>query len=66
MYTLLQTERLNVKPGITGLWQVSARDSKNFDERLLWDVKYVEKISLWLDVQIIWRTIAQVLRRNGV
>jgi lipopolysaccharide/colanic/teichoic acid biosynthesis glycosyltransferase len=66
MYTLLQTERLNARPGITGLWQVSARESKNFDERLLWDAKYVEKMSLWLDLQILWRTVAQVINRGGV
>lgn len=64
-YTLLQTERLNVRPGITGLWQVSARESKDFDERLIWDVKYVEKMSLWLDVQIILRTVMQVFKRKG-
>lgn len=66
MYTLLQTERLSVRPGITGLWQVSARETQNFDERLLWDVKYVEKMSLWLDIQILWRTVAQVVNRKGV
>lgn len=65
-YTLLQTERLSVRPGITGLWQVSARETQNFDERLLWDVKYVEKMSLWLDIQIIWRTVSQVVGRKGV
>jgi lipopolysaccharide/colanic/teichoic acid biosynthesis glycosyltransferase len=65
MYTLLQTERLNVRPGITGLWQVSARETKNFDERLLWDVKYVEKMSLWLDILILWKTAAQIINRRG-
>ena len=65
MYTLLQTERLSVRPGITGLWQVSARESQDFDERLLWDVKYVEKMSLWLDLRIIWRTVSQVVNRKG-
>jgi lipopolysaccharide/colanic/teichoic acid biosynthesis glycosyltransferase len=64
-HTLHQTARLTVKPGITGLWQVSARDSKNFDERLLWDLKYVEKMGLWLDIQILLRTAGAVLRRSG-
>ena len=66
MYTLHQTEHLTVQPGITGLWQVSARDAQNFDERLLWDVKYVEKMSLLLDLIIIWRTVAQVVNKGGV
>ena len=65
-YTLHQTERLRVKPGITGLWQVSARDSKNMDERLLWDLKYIDKVSLWLDIQIILRTVGQVFAKGGV
>ena len=66
MYTLLQTERLSVRPGITGLWQVSARETQNFDERLLWDAKYVEKMSLWLDIQILWRTVAEVVQKKGL
>lgn len=65
-YTLHQTQRLMVRPGITGLWQVCARDSKNMDERLLWDMHYIEKISLWLDIQIIWRTVMQVFAKGGV
>ncbi|MCI0713815.1 MAG: sugar transferase [Chloroflexi bacterium] len=64
-HTLHQTARLTVKPGITGLWQVSARDSTNFDERLLWDLMYVEKMGLWLDILILVRTLGAVLRRSG-
>lgn len=66
MYTLHQTERLTVRPGLTGLWQVSARESKNFDERLVWDKKYVDKLSLTLDLMILWKTVAQVLKKGGV
>lgn len=65
MYTLQQTERLTVRPGITGLWQVCARESTNFDERVLWDIKYIENMSPWLDAQILWRTVSQVLGRGG-
>jgi lipopolysaccharide/colanic/teichoic acid biosynthesis glycosyltransferase len=64
-YTLHQTERLTVRPGLTGLWQIAARDTTNFDERLLWDMKYSEKMSLWMDAKIIWRTLAQLIRRKG-
>lgn len=65
-YTRHQTARLAARPGITGLWQVSARDATNFDERLLWDMKYIDRANLWLDFQIIWLTVAQVFKRGGV
>lgn len=64
-YTLQQTERLMVRPGITGLWQVCSRESTNFDERLLWDLKYIDKMSLSLDLQIIFRTVGQVFKKGG-
>jgi lipopolysaccharide/colanic/teichoic acid biosynthesis glycosyltransferase len=64
-YTMLQTERLTVRPGLTGLWQVCARETTNFDERLLWDIKYVARMSLWLDIQILIRTALQVFNRKG-
>jgi lipopolysaccharide/colanic/teichoic acid biosynthesis glycosyltransferase len=65
MYTLQQTERLTVRPGITGLWQVCSRESTNMDERLLWDLKYIDKMSLSLDIQIIWRTVNSVFQKKG-
>lgn len=65
-YTLHQTERLTVRPGITGLWQVAARESKNFDERLLWDMQYIHKLSFWLDFQILLLTVSQVFNKGGV
>jgi len=65
-YTRHQTTRLTVRPGITGLWQVSARDAVNADERLIWDMKYIEKMSFWLDVRIVWMTVAQVFKKGGV
>jgi lipopolysaccharide/colanic/teichoic acid biosynthesis glycosyltransferase len=65
-YTLHQTERLVVRPGITGLWQVCDRESTNMDERLLWDMKYIQKMGLSMDVQVIWRTVAQVFQKKGM
>jgi len=56
--------RLSVRPGVTGLWQVSrtrAADS-DFQEWIRYDIEYVENMSLWLDLKIIWRTIAMILR----
>jgi lipopolysaccharide/colanic/teichoic acid biosynthesis glycosyltransferase len=47
---------LSVKPGITGLWQVSGRSEINFDKRIALDAKYVDNISLWKDLAIMLRT----------
>jgi lipopolysaccharide/colanic/teichoic acid biosynthesis glycosyltransferase len=64
-YSLWHTERLEVLPGLTGLWQVSGRSDVDFDERLRLDVEYIERQSLWLDLQIIVRTFTAVLNRRG-
>lgn len=64
-YTLLHTERLEVLPGITGLWQVSGRSSVDFDQRLLLDIEYIENQSLLLDLKILFRTVFAVFSREG-
>jgi lipopolysaccharide/colanic/teichoic acid biosynthesis glycosyltransferase len=64
-YTLMQTERLSVRPGITGLWQVCSRGTTDFDTWLQWDVRYIEKMSFALDLQILFRTIFKVISRSG-
>jgi exopolysaccharide biosynthesis polyprenyl glycosylphosphotransferase len=58
-------QRLNVKPGITGLWQVSGRSNLPFDEMIKLDLYYIEKWSLWLDLKIILRTVLAVFTSNG-
>jgi exopolysaccharide biosynthesis polyprenyl glycosylphosphotransferase len=57
--------RLLVKPGLTGLWQVSGRSTLEWDESVRLDLGYVENWSLALDFVILWRTLAAVLRRQG-
>jgi lipopolysaccharide/colanic/teichoic acid biosynthesis glycosyltransferase len=57
--------RLNTVPGITGLWQVSGRSDVPFDEMVLLDIYYIENWSLWLDVEILMRTVPRVLLRDG-
>ena len=57
--------RLEVRPGLTGLWQVSGRSLLSFDEQVLLDIHYVENWSPWLDLQIILRTIPQVVLADG-
>jgi lipopolysaccharide/colanic/teichoic acid biosynthesis glycosyltransferase len=64
-YTLWQTERLDVVPGITGLWQIIGRASTEFDERLRLDIAYIEHRCLWLDLQILVRTVTAVLQQRG-
>lgn len=64
-YSLSHTERLEVLPGITGLWQVSGRSNVDFDQRLLLDVEYIENQSLRLDIEILIRTVLVVFNREG-
>jgi len=64
-YALWHTERLEVLPGITGLWQVSGRSNLDFDDRLRLDVAYIENQSLWLDIKILFRTVTAVFSQNG-
>jgi undecaprenyl-phosphate galactose phosphotransferase len=56
---------LRVRPGMTGLWQVSGRNNTTYDERVAFDRSYVERRSLWLDATILFKTIAVVVRRDG-
>ncbi|MCP4423932.1 MAG: sugar transferase [Chloroflexi bacterium] len=65
-YDLWQTERLDILPGLTGLWQISGRGSMEFDERVRLDIAYIERRGLWLDIQIIFRTvIVALIQRKG-
>ena len=64
-YLLWQTERLDVLPGITGLWQLAGRASTEFDQRLRLDIAYIENRCLWLDIEILLRTIPAVLEQKG-
>jgi exopolysaccharide biosynthesis polyprenyl glycosylphosphotransferase len=64
-YKLSHLRRLDVTPGITGLWQVQARQNPSFDSYVSLDVTYIENWSVWLDIQILLRTIAVVLAGTG-
>jgi len=65
-YTPVQARRHEVRPGITGLAQVSGRNGLTWAERFALDVWYVDQQSVALDARILWRTVATVLRRDGV
>jgi lipopolysaccharide/colanic/teichoic acid biosynthesis glycosyltransferase len=64
-YSLWHTERLEVQPGITGLWQVSGRKELDFDDRLRLDIEYIRRQSFWFDIWILIQTAAAVLTRRG-
>jgi len=61
-----QRKRLLVKPGLTGLAQVSGRGALTREEKLEFDVTYVERRSLWLDIKIVWRTLFGVRNRRAI
>ena len=56
---------LMVKPGITGMWQVSGRSDTGYKERVQLDSWYVRNWSVWLDVMLLWRTMKIVVQRKG-
>lgn len=64
-YALWQTERLDVLPGVTGLWQVIGRGSMEFDERVRLDIAYIERQCLWLDFLILIHTATAVVSQRG-
>jgi len=57
--------RLVVKPGLTGLWQVSGRSNLSWDESVRLDLRYVENWSFALDLQILWKTFSVVFKSSG-
>ncbi len=57
--------RLHVKPGITGLWQVSGRADLSWDESVRLDLRYVDNWSIMLDLEILWKTVRAVVHGKG-
>lgn len=57
--------RFSVKPGITGLWQVSGRSNTGFDNAIKLDLRYIDRWSLLMDAQILLRTVSVVVKRSG-
>ena len=64
-YSLWHTERLEVMPGITGLWQINGRSELDFDERLQLDIKYIENQSFELDLVILLKTFGSLIKHRG-
>lgn len=65
-YSEEQRHRHDVRPGLTGWAQVNGRNAISWEERFAYDVEYVERISLLLDVKILFLTVAVVFRRQGI
>jgi exopolysaccharide biosynthesis polyprenyl glycosylphosphotransferase len=65
MYKQFDMNLLTVRPGITGLWQVSGRSDITYDERVRLDMYYIRNWSIWLDLQLLFQTIPAVLKGRG-
>jgi lipopolysaccharide/colanic/teichoic acid biosynthesis glycosyltransferase len=65
-YTAEQARRHEVRPGITGWAQVNGRNALGWEQKFALDIWYVDNRSLWLDIKILWMTVAKVLRREGI
>jgi lipopolysaccharide/colanic/teichoic acid biosynthesis glycosyltransferase len=64
-YEQIHLRRLDVIPGITGLWQVQARSDPSFDSYFLLDMAYINNWSIWLDMKLIARTVGVVIAGTG-
>ena len=66
LYNERQARRHEVRPGITGWSQVNGRNSISWEQKFEMDVWYVENISFWLDMKILWLTLIKVFKREGI
>jgi len=66
LYSVKQSRRHEVKPGVTGWAQVNGRNAISWDEKFELDVWYVDNQSIWLDIKILWLTVKKVIVRDGV
>lgn len=64
-YELDHLKRLDVKPGITGLWQITARRHPSFDANMRLDLEYIENWNFWLDLKILSNTVVEVFSGSG-
>ena len=64
-YQLEDLRRLDVLPGVTGLWQVSARRDPSFEKNVMLDLEYIQNWNVMLDLKIVLKTIPEVFRGSG-
>jgi lipopolysaccharide/colanic/teichoic acid biosynthesis glycosyltransferase len=65
-YTEEQRKRHNIRPGLTGLAQINGRNAISWEEKFALDIAYVDNVSFWGDVKIIFGTIGAVFKRSGI
>lgn len=65
-YTPRQHTRFAMRPGITGWAQVNGRNDLTWTEKIEYDIEYIENYSLWMDVKILFRTVAVVFKQDGI
>ena len=65
-YTDEQKRRLEMRPGITGLAQVNGRNNLTWTEKIEYDITYVDNFNFWLDICILFKTVATVFKREGI
>ena len=64
-YGKYSSKLFSVKPGVTGLWQVSGRNDIDYDERVELDMKYIDNQSFWMDIKIIFKTVKVMVFKEG-
>lgn len=65
-YTPRQHKRFDMRPGITGWAQVNGRNDLTWTEKIEFDIEYIEKYSLWMDIKILFRTVGVVFKQEGI
>ncbi len=65
-YTPEQMRRFEMRPGITGLAQVSGRNDLTWTEKIRYDIQYIDHFSLWLDIRILFKTVGTVFGSKGI
>ncbi len=65
-YNERQKTRLNMRPGVTGWAQVNGRNYLGWSEKIEYDIEYIENFSLWFDIKILFKTVAVVLKQDGI
>ncbi len=66
LYTPEQARRHDVRPGVTGWAQVNGRNAISWEQKFAYDVWYVDNLSFWLDLKILWLTVRKIVAREGI
>lgn len=64
-YTTEERKRHSVRPGLTGLAQVNGRNALSWEKRFQYDEEYVDHLTFWMDMKILWMTVGKVMRHSG-